>query len=134
VAPDHDLQIGLLRGEQTRIQVAFGRKPGSCARTKERLAYRGNQSNFLLRADITIACCTLAEIVGFCRLEKHFMINDFDNLTARNDMFKIPAITIPHVHELNKSQDMSSVAEVTGHRNNILIIDTFLDDHIYLYG
>src|SRR4030095_1357983 len=61
-------------------------------------------------------------------------INGRENLLLAHHSFRLPAVRVPHIHELDESQRESMLTRELNQLHDIAVIHTALDDGVNLDG
>src|SRR6185437_2938161 len=104
-------QARTMRSEETGVNHTVGRESGTGAIATERLGHRGDESNFTLAVDESVALRNLTTIVALERLEGPALGNPCGQVFRRHHDVLAPGVTVAHVHILDETYDDARTPE-----------------------
>ena len=120
--------------EQAGVQLAIGREAGAGASGTKGLRHAGDNADFSAAIRIGPALGDFTGVVGFDFDERHLVADPAHDLGRWHNIVHAPAVGGAHVHEFDEAHDVAAALEAPRHRNDVLIVDAFLDHHVDLDG
>src|SRR5256885_9118931 len=117
-------------GEETRIQLTIGRKPGPCACGAKRLCNGRDDTDLTAAVAIAPTFRHFSGVVGIDRFKRHFAAYGGDHFCRGHDFVHAPAIGVAHVHEFDEAHDVAGAFEVPRHVDDAAGADAALDHHV----
>src|SRR5688572_329386 len=98
----------------------------------EGLRHRGDHADLAVAIAVEPALGDLTRVVPLVRFERELAIDRRDDLARRHDVVEPPAVGRADVHVLDEAEDPTGAAKMPSHRQDALLVQTALHDHVHL--
>ena len=112
--------------------MSIGGKPAPGAFVTERPGDRGDHADLAAAVGIMPAFRDLAGVVGINRLQRVACGDALQHLPSRHHLVHAPAVAATHVHVFDETQHDAAVAEMPGHRDELVIVRPATHHHVDL--
>ena len=119
--------------EEARVERAVGGKP--CARAVPAEGLRVTEAITPISpppSRVAPAAGDLAAIARLERLERELGLDGGEDLRGGDDVVEAPAVRVADVHVLDEAQGVAAAVEEARHRQDAVLVDAALDDHVHL--